>query len=127
MAIRRVRPVRRVILKPASLASVPELVKNTRASRPGAFTVTKPASRSASAIWVGVAKKLRHVAQGRQLRRDRTQHLRVGVAEGVDGEPGQQVEVAVAVGVPQVDTLAPDEHPLRRPEGVHQRVAVAVR
>ena len=41
----------------------------------------------------GRGEEVRHVAEGGQLRGDRTQHLRVGVAEGVDGQPGQQVEV----------------------------------
>ena len=53
----RCRPVSREILKPASLASVPELVKNTRAAVPGWLAVVTAASRSASATWVGVAKK----------------------------------------------------------------------
>jgi hypothetical protein len=52
----RVRPVIRVSLKAASLASVPELVKNTRASSaPSGSTIA--ASRWASATWAGVAKK----------------------------------------------------------------------
>ena len=50
-----VRPVARVILNAASLASVPELVKKTFAS-PGAPTIA--VSRSASATWAGVVKKL---------------------------------------------------------------------
>ena len=49
-----VRPVARVILNAASLASVPELVKKTRAS-PGAATIA--VRRSASATCAGVAKK----------------------------------------------------------------------
>ena len=57
IAMMRVRPVRRVALKAASLASVPELQKKTFAPRSGWFTVAKPASRSARAICAGVAKK----------------------------------------------------------------------
>ena len=49
-----VRPVIRVILNAASLASVPELVKKTRASAPPVIAVSRPAS----ATWAGVAKKL---------------------------------------------------------------------
>ncbi len=57
IAISRLRPVSRVILKPASLASVPELVKNTRAGVWGWLATVIAANRSARAIWVGVAKK----------------------------------------------------------------------
>ena len=49
-----VRPVIRVILNAASLASVPELVKKTLASG----SPVSPASRVARATWAGVAKKL---------------------------------------------------------------------
>jgi hypothetical protein len=51
-ATRCVRPVRRVSLKAASLASVPELVKNTRPSAP-----TSDSSRSASSTWGALVKK----------------------------------------------------------------------
>ena len=53
IATMRVRPVRRVSLNAASLASVPELVKNTRL-RSAPVTA---ASRSASRIWPSDAKK----------------------------------------------------------------------
>ena len=49
-----VRPVALVILNAASLASVPELVKNTRASSAPDMAT----NREASATWAGVAKKL---------------------------------------------------------------------
>ena len=48
-----VRPVRRVSLNAASLASAPEFVKNTLPGAP-----TRSSSRSASAICGAVAKKL---------------------------------------------------------------------
>ena len=51
-ATRCVRPVRRVSLKAASLASVPELVKNTRPS-----AATSESSRSASSTWGALVKK----------------------------------------------------------------------
>ena len=41
--------------------------------------------------------------------------------------PGEQVEVAVAVGVPDPAALAAHEHALRRAERVHQRAGVALR
>ncbi len=57
-----VRPVRRVSLNAASLASVPELVKNTRAwidgSPSGAAGQDELGQPSASATWAGVVKKL---------------------------------------------------------------------
>ena len=58
------RPVIRVILNAASLASVPELVKKTRASA----APTMLLNRSARATWAGVAKKFEtcpRVATGR--------------------------------------------------------------
>ena len=52
-ATRRVRPVRRVSLRAASLASAPELAKKTLPSDP-----SSPSSRSARATCGSVAKKL---------------------------------------------------------------------
>ena len=52
-----VRPLIRVILKAASFASVPELVKNTLGS-PVPLGSTSAPSRSAKLTWAGVAKKL---------------------------------------------------------------------
>ena len=54
MATMWVRPVRRVALSAASLASVPEFAKNTRPS--GA--PSSASSFSASSIWGSLAKKL---------------------------------------------------------------------
>ena len=51
------RPVRRLSLKAASLASVPEFAKKTRAGVPGASRVASPTSRSPSSIWGGEAKR----------------------------------------------------------------------
>src|SRR5690606_25674017 len=41
-----------------------------------------------------------------------------------DGDPGEQVQVAPPVGVPDVGALAADQHPLRGPESVHDRSGV---
>ena len=76
-----VRPVIRVILNAASLASVPELVKNTRAS-PGPSGSTSAASRSARATCAGVAKKLETWPERGDLPGDGGQHGRVRVARG---------------------------------------------
>ena len=46
---------------------------------------------------------------------------RVGVTEPDDGEPAEEVEVALAVAVPQLGAAALDEHDLRRPEDGHER------
>ena len=57
----------------------------------------------------------------RELVGDGLDQGRVVVAERVDGDAAEQVEVLLAVGVPDVGALAAGEHQLRRAEGVHQR------
>ncbi len=49
-----------------------------------------------------VGEEVRHVEQGRRLLADRRADRRVGVAERGHGEAAQEVEVALAVGVPQL-------------------------
>ena len=66
------------------------------------------------------------VAEGRELGRHRLHQRGVRVAEGVDGDAGQQVDVLLAVGVPDVGALSPHEGEGRRTEGVHDRAGVAV-
>src|SRR5664279_1504424 len=51
----------------------------------------------------------------------------MGVSECVDGNTGQQIEVAGAVGVPHIAAFAAHQDGLRRAEGVHDRMGVAVR
>ena len=123
MATTWVRPVRRVSLKAASLASAPELVKNTL---PPPAAGPAASSRSASATCGSVAKKFETWPSVPQLPGDRLDQRRVGVAERVDRDAAEQVEVAVAVGVPDVGALAALQHQLRRAEGVHQRGGVAL-
>ena len=55
------------------------------------------------------AEQVRHVQQRPGLRGERLGHRRVGVAEAGHRQPGQEVEVAPAVGVPQLGALAPHE------------------
>src|SRR5665648_736428 len=64
------------------------------------------------------------LAERAQLRADRGGQGRVGVAEGVHRDAGQQVEVTLPIGVPDVRALAPHQHPLGRAEGVHQGAGV---
>ena len=85
-----VRPVIRVILNAASLASVPELVKNTRASCAAGHRGQPPGQRD---LGRG-GEEVGDVAEGGDLAGDRRQHGGMGVPEGVDRQPGQQVEVA---------------------------------
>src|SRR5690606_41338637 len=74
----------------------------------------------------GGGEEVRHVAEGAELGRDGRDERRVGGSQGVDGDAAEQVEVARAVGVPHPGSLAADEDALRGPEGVPQRVAVAL-
>ena len=94
-ATRWVRPVRRVSLNAASTASVPELVKNTR---PGASSRSR--SRSASAICGSLVKKLEMWPSVPSWVVTALDQGRVGVAEGVDGDAAEQVDVLPPVAVP---------------------------
>ena len=49
------------------------------------------------------------MAEGGDLRGDRLDDGRVRVAEGVDGDAADEVEVRLAVGVPDRGALAADE------------------
>ena len=104
MATRWVRPVRRVSLNAASLASAPELVKNTLP--PPSGSPSRDSSRSASVTCGSVAKKFETWPRVPQLLGDGVDQRGVGVAERVDGDAAEQVEVAVALGVPDVGALA---------------------
>ena len=61
------------------------------------------------------AEQVRHVQQRARLLGERVGHRRVGVAEAGDGEARQEVEVALAVGVPELGALAAHERDRRRP------------
>src|SRR5699024_235823 len=50
----------------------------------------------------------------------------MGMAQSVDGQAAEHVEVAPSVRIPDVAALATDEDRLRRPEGVHHHRAVAL-
>ena len=49
----------------------------------------------------------------------------MGVAEGVDRDAAEQVQVFLAVGVPDEAAGAADQHPLRGAEDAQQRGGVA--
>src|SRR5699024_6086008 len=66
------------------------------------------------------------VPQGAQLRRDGPGQGGVGMPEAVHRDAAEQVEVALSVGVPYVHAFATHEDALRRAEGVHQRMGVAL-
>src|SRR5699024_6670643 len=72
----------------------------------------------------GGGEEVRYVPEGVELRCDRAGEGGVGVTEGVDGDTCEEGEVLVAVGVPDVGPFTTNKHPLRRAEGVHQRVGV---
>ena len=96
-----VRPVRRVSLSAASLASAPELVKKTL-PRAGERRSERSRSRSASATCGLGGEEVGDVAQRLQLVGHRLDQRRVGVAERVDGDAAEQVEVLLARVVPDV-------------------------
>ena len=81
-------------------------------------------SFSASSTCGALAKKLEMWPSVPQLAGHGLDEGRVGVAERVDGDAAEQVDVLVAVVVPDVRALAAGEHQLRRAEGVHQRAGV---
>ena len=74
-------------------------------------------------LWLA-GEEVGDVAKGLQLGGDRLDQGRMGVAQGVDGDAAEEVDVLVAVGVPDVRPLAAGQHQLGRAERIHQRVGV---
>jgi hypothetical protein len=66
--------------------------------------------------------EVRRTREPRRLLGDRVHDRRVAVACVVDGQTGEEVEILVAVGVPQPGALAADELD-RRPDVGRHRVA----
>ena len=66
-----------------------------------------------------------NVGQARGLFGDHRADLRIGMAECVDGDTGSKIEIAVAFGVPHLDSAAVLEHKRRAPIGANH-VALAV-
>ena len=91
-----VRPVRRESLNAASLASVPELQNNTRASASAAEeTDQRLGQRDAGFGGIQVGG----VSQRRHLSRDGVEHSGVRMPQHVDGDAAEQIQVGLAVHV----------------------------
>ena len=123
VATRWVRPVRRVSLSAASLASAPELEKNTLPRRGGRHQRQQPLGELD--LRRG-GEEVGDVAERAQLGGHGLDEGGVGVAEGVDGDAAEEVEVLPALVVPDVGALAAHQRQLGRAEGVHQRRGVAL-
>ena len=86
------------------MASVPELAKKTRPSAPSS------AEQPLGQLDLGlVQEQVAGVREPRDLAGDGLDQRRVAVAERADRDPGDQVEVLVAVGVPHLAALAADQ------------------
>ena len=103
----RVRPVRRDSLNAASFASVPELAKKT--AEPAGAPASS-SSRSASSICGVVAKKLETCTSVAAWALTAATSAGCAWPSDVDRDAAEQVEVARAVGVPDVAALAVGEH-----------------
>ncbi len=124
-AMIRGRPVRRASLNAASLASAPELQKNTR---PGCGSGAADVQQSlGEGQHGGVGEEVRDMAEGGDLIGDRLDDGRVGVAQRVDRDAAEQVQVLLAVGVGDHDAVSADEFHGRDTEVVHQRVLTNAR
>ena len=103
-----------------STASAPELVKKTWPSWPVASASSRSTSIAAR-VATGLANRLLTWSSSPRLVGDRRGDGGVGVAEADHGEAAEEVEVALAVDVPQLGAAAADEHHLGRPEHGHER------
>jgi hypothetical protein len=70
-----------------------------------------------------VGEQVAHVEQLLGLGADRLGDRGVRVTEADHGQATEEVEVALALAVPQLGALAANEHDLRRPEDRHERAA----
>ena len=73
----------------------------------------------------GGGEEVRHVPQLGELLGDGPDDRGVRMAQAVDGDACQQVDVLLTVGVPDVGVPPPDQDPARGAEGVHDGVGVA--
>jgi hypothetical protein len=71
-----------------------------------------------------VVIEVRDVQQCRRLVGDRGRDLGMGVAERRDREPGEEVEVLLAVGVPEVGARAAHERDRQATVGLHDVLGV---
>ncbi len=65
--------------------------------------------------------QIRRMTQSGELSSDRLDHRRMSVAQDIDGDTGQQVEVLLAVGVGHHSAFASNERYSRHTVVVHQR------
>ena len=108
---------RRASLNAASLASVPELAKNTLEPAGALLSVEQLLGQRDLR---GAGEEVGDVAQRGQLAGDHRGHERVGVAHGVHCDAAEQVQVFLAVRVPDQAAGAADQDALRRAEDAHQ-------
>ena len=105
-----------MILNATSLASVPELQKNTRAP---ASAPSSPTSASASAMPGSVAYRFDVWPSVFSWRGDRLDDGGMAVAENVDGDAAEQVDVGLAVDVGDHGTVAAGQRQRRGAVVVH--------
>src|SRR5690606_34601733 len=67
----------------------------------------------------GNAVEIRGVPELSCLLGERGGELRVGVTEGIDGNAGTEIEIALALGVDEPGALAPFEDDIVAPIGAH--------
>ena len=118
-----VRPVRRASLMAASSASAPELQKNTFEPAGAPASDEQPLGELDLRHR---GEEVRHVHELTGLLRHGRDQRRVVVAQGVDRDAADEVEVPAAVDVPHPGAVAVLEHELRAAEQVEQRPLVAV-
>ena len=74
----------------------------------------------------GGGEEVRDVSEGGDLGGHGLDDCGMSVPQAVDGNPGQQIGVLLAVGVPEVGPLPAHQDPAGGAEGVHDGVGVAV-
>ena len=109
---------RRASLIAHSIASAPELQKNTLPPSEASASRARQAHRG-----LGV-EEVAHVHEPAGLVAHRLHHARVAVAELGHGDPAQEVEVLVPVRVPQPRALAAHELHRLAHVGAHHRLAL---
>ena len=98
-----------------SIASAPELVKNTLSAKVAATSRSREAALAGDLVEVGDVPELAG------LLGQRRDEMRVAVAERIDGDAGAEIEIALAVVGDQPAALAPLERQGRPREGIEKR------
>ena len=102
-------PNLRASLIAASLASQPELQKNTLSMPESSHSLAASVLLQRHVVIVGAVDQLADLVG------ERGREHRVGVPERVDGDAGQRVEVALALGVPEPQPRPCENATGRRP------------